>query len=53
MHCCQWKVSSCTHFCPSYGEVALQCEDFTFMDGYDSDGKRGLSLEIMMCILFT
>jgi hypothetical protein len=53
MDCFQWKVSSCAHLCPPFGEVALQCQDFTFINGYDGDGKRGQSLEIMMCIPFT
>ena len=34
---------TCTHFCPMYGEVTLQCQNFSFMNGSD-DGE--LSHEI-------
>jgi hypothetical protein len=48
-----WKsFFTCAHFCPTYGEVTLQCQDFTSMDGSGA-GERGQSLENMMCIPFT
>ena len=34
---------TCTHFCPAYGEVTLQCQYLTFVNGSD-DGE--LSREI-------
>jgi len=37
---------SCTHFCSAYGEVTLQCQNFTFMNGSDDGALRGQSPEI-------
>ena len=37
---------TCAHFCPTYGEVTLQCQNFTFMHGSDDGEKRGQSHEI-------
>jgi hypothetical protein len=28
---------TCTHFCPAYREVTLQCQYLTFMNGYDGE----------------
>jgi len=36
----------CAHFCPAYGEVTLQCQNFTFMNGSDDDELREQSHEI-------
>ena len=42
-----------THFCPTYGEVILQCQNFAFiMHGSDYAKWEG-SHEITMCIPFT
>jgi hypothetical protein len=34
------------HFCPTYGEITLQCQNFTFMNGSDDGEVRGQSCEI-------
>jgi hypothetical protein len=34
---------TCAHFCPTYGEVTLQCQDFTFMNGSDGGELMGQS----------
>jgi len=31
---------TCTHFSPTYGEVTLLCQNFTFMHGSDNDEVR-------------
>jgi hypothetical protein len=36
----------CAHFCPTYGEVTLQCQNFTFMNWSDDGELRGQSCEI-------
>jgi len=48
---------TCAHFCPMYGEVTLQCQNFTFMNGSDDGELRGQSCEIwyayqLLCIIF-
>jgi len=37
---------TCAHFCPMYGEVTLQCQNFTFRNGSDDGELRRQSLEI-------
>ena len=34
---------TCAHFCPTYGEVTLQCQNFTFMSGSDDGELMGQS----------
>jgi len=36
---------TCAHFCPTYGEVTLQCENFTFKNGSDGGELMGQSHE--------
>ena len=48
---------TCAHFCPMYGEVTLQCQNFTFMNGSDDGELRGQSCEIwyayqLLCVIF-
>jgi len=48
---------TCAHFCPTYGEVTLQCQNITFMNGSDDGELRGQSHEIwyayhLLCIIF-
>jgi len=48
---------ACAHFCPVYGEVTLQCQNFTFMNGSDDGELTGQSHEILyanhlLCIIF-
>jgi len=38
---------TCAHFCPTYGEVTLQSQNFTFMNGSDDGELRGQSREIL------
>jgi len=37
---------TCAHFCPTYGKVTLQCQNFTFMNGSDDGNLMGQSHEI-------
>jgi len=37
---------TCAHFCPTYDEVTLQCQNFTFMRGSDDGELMGQSHEI-------
>ena len=37
---------ACAHFCPTYGEITLQSQNFTFMNGSDDGELRGQSHEI-------
>jgi len=37
---------TCAHFYPMYGEVTLQCQNFTFMSGFVDGELRGQSREI-------
>jgi hypothetical protein len=48
---------TCAHFCPPYGEVTLQCQNITFMNGSDDGELRGQCHEIryayhLFCIIF-
>jgi len=36
----------CGHFCLMYGEVVLQCQNCTFMNGSDDGELRGQGFEI-------
>ena len=36
---------TCARFCPTYGEVTLQCQNFTFMNGSDGGELMGQSHE--------
>ena len=47
---------TCAHFCLTYGEVTLQCQNITFMNGSDGGDLRGQSHEIwyayhLLCII--
>jgi len=37
---------TCAHFCPTYGEVTLQSQNFTFMNGSVDGELRGQNREI-------
>jgi len=37
---------TCVHFCPTYGEDPLQCQNFTFMNGSDDSELMGQICEI-------
>jgi hypothetical protein len=37
---------TCAHFCPTYSEVTLPCQNFTFMQSSDDREMRGKSREI-------
>jgi len=37
---------TCAHFCPTYGQVTLQSQNFTFMNGSDDGELRGQMHEI-------
>ena len=48
---------TCAHFFPTYGEVTLQCQNITFMNGSDDCELRGQSHELryayhLLCITF-
>ena len=45
---------ACAHFCPIYGEVTLQCQNFTFMNGSDVNwGGRVVKSDMhTVCIIF-
>jgi hypothetical protein len=36
---------TCAHFCPTCGDVTLQCENFTFKNGSDGGELMGQSHE--------
>ena len=40
------SFSTFAHFCPTYGEVPLQCQNFTFMNVSEDGELRGQSCEI-------
>jgi hypothetical protein len=44
------RFFTCAHFCPTYREVILQFQNFTFMSGPDDDEMWGQRFEIIMCI---
>jgi hypothetical protein len=51
------NLFTCAHFCPAYGEVTLQCQNITFMNGSDDCELRGQSHELryayhLLCITF-
>jgi len=48
---------TCAHFCPTYGEVTLQCQNITFLNGSDDGEMKGQIREIwyayhLFCIIF-